>query len=415
MATINYYLRDTKAKNKTSIMLHLSMGKKTVLATGKSIPPKYWRSAKQEVHGSYTGGVEINKHLNTLKDDCLKAYERMLESNPNVSYSEIEASIREIVSGKKPTSAPDFLTAYDQFLKEKEQQVKPLTLKKYLTLRKLLTEFAEAKSYRLAFERINDSFDIAFRNFLSQDLGQVNDTISKYYDCLKVFLTWAVKNELYSGQGHKDFEAPRSKKDIIFLTVDELMKLYNLEGLSDRLAKVRDAFCFQCFTGQRFSDICELKWSDIKETVDGPEWHLYQIKGNKPKKVVVPLFPPAIQILDRNKSPNTGPSSKVLPTISNPKTNEYIKELCKLAGIDETTTTVQYSGKKRIERVEPKYNFISTHTARRTFVTLSLEKDMNPEAIMGITGHEDHRTLRGYMKITEKFKREQMSKAWGQF
>ena len=393
-------------------MLHFSMGKKVVLATGKSIPPKYWRPGKQEVHGSYTGGVEVNKHLNNLKDDCLKAYERMLGSNPNVSYSEIESCIREITNGKKPTSAPDFLTAYGQFLEEKEQQVKPLTLKKYLTLKKLLTEFAQVKKYILSFERINDSFDIAFRNFLAQDLGQVNDTISKYYDCLKVFLTWAVKKELYSGEGHKDFEAPRSKKDVIFLSVDELMSLYNLEGLSDKLAKIRDIFCFQCFTGQRFSDTCELKWSDIKDTDLGPEWHLYQIKGNKPKKVVVPLFTPATQILERYKSVHARPSSKVLPTISNPKTNEYIKELCRLAGIDEVTTTVQYSGKKRIEKVEPKYNFISTHTARRTFVTLSLEKGMNPETIMEITGHEDYRTMKKYLKVTEKYKREQMSKAW---
>ena len=393
-------------------MLHFSMGKKIVLATGKSIPPKYWRPAKQEVHGSYTGGVEINKHLNTLKDDCLKAYERLLEANPNVSYSEIESCIRDITNGKKPTSAPDLPTAYEQFLKEKEQQVKPLTLKKYLTLKKLLTEFAQKKKYRLAFERINDSFDIAFRRFLSEDQGQVNDTISKYYDCLKVFLTWAAKKDLYSGEGHKDFEAPRSKKDVIFLSVDELMKLYNLEGLSKKLANIRDVFCFQCFTGQRFSDIRELKWSDIKETALGSEWHLYQIKGNKPKKIVVPLFAPATRILDRHKSEYARPSSKVLPTISNPKTNEYIKDLCKLAGIDETTTTVQYSGKKRIEKVEPKYSFISTHTARRTFVTLSLEKGMNPETIMEITGHEDYRTMKRYLKVTDKYKREEMGKAW---
>ena len=61
-----------------------------------------------------------------------------------------------------------------------------------------------------------------------------------------------------------------------------------------------------------------------------------------------------------------------LPIISQQKTNDYLKELCKLVEIDEIQKKVKYSGTKRIEIEKSKYDFISTHTARRTFVTLIL-------------------------------------------
>lgn len=77
--------------------------------------------------------------------------------------------------------------------------------------------------------------------------------------------------------------------------------------------------------------------------------------------------------------------------MSNQKTNFYLKELGKLLEIDTETTRTRYQGHLAIEEIKPKYAFMSTHTARRTFVTLSLEKGMRPETVMEITGHKDYR------------------------
>ena len=74
---------------------------------------------------------------------------------------------------------------------------------------------------------------------------------------------------------------------------------------------------------------------------------------------------------------------------------------------------MKYSGTKRIEIEKSKYDFISTHTARRTFVTLSLEKGMRPETVMEITGHKDYKTMKKYLKITSKVKTDEMNKVWG--
>src|ERR1043165_9790080 len=92
--------------------------------------------------------------------------------------------------------------------------------------------------------------------------------------------------------------------------------------------------------------------------------------------------------------------------------NYYLKDLGKLLDINDITTKTRYSGKEAIEDIKPKYEFISTHTARRTFVTLSLEKGMRPETVMSITGHKDYKTLKRYIEITSKVKEMEMKKVW---
>lgn len=160
-------------------------------------------------------------------------------------------------------------------------------------------------------------------------------------------------------------------------------------------------FLFQCFTGQRFSDIAEIKRDDIKNN----SWYLHTYKT---KDIIeIPLTELALEILDKYKA-----NEKPLPIISHQKTNQLLKEVCKLAGIDEPITIVRYRGNQRIEINKPKYEFISTHTARRTFVTLSLEKGMKAETIMEITGHKNYKTFKKYLKITSKVKHNEMNKYW---
>lgn len=91
----------------------------------------------------------------------------------------------------------------------------------------------------------------------------------------------------------------------------------------------------------------------------------------------------------------------VLPKISGVKFNVYIKEVAKLAGIDSPVTLKRYSGKRMIEIKKPKYEFISSHCARRSFVTLLLEKGVPPTTIMKITGHTDLKTLMKYESTSD--------------
>ena len=71
-----------------------------------------------------------------------------------------------------------------------------------------------------------------------------------------------------------------------------------------------------------------------------------------------------------------------------------------------------FIGKERIEEVIPKYNRISTHTARRTFITISLDKGMRPEIVMSITGHKSYSSFKKYIKLSNYSRQEAMMKTW---
>ncbi|RYE54766.1 MAG: site-specific integrase, partial [Sphingobacteriales bacterium] len=108
-----------------------------------------------------------------------------------------------------------------------------------------------------------------------------------------------------------------------------------------------------------------------------------------------------------------GEMHRPLPIISNQKLNEYIKELCEKAGINEPIEIVRFNGAKRIATTYPKYELIGVHTGRKTFATLSLERGMSAEEVMTITGHKDYQSFKRYVKITEQRKKVVMLKAWG--
>jgi integrase len=92
--------------------------------------------------------------------------------------------------------------------------------------------------------------------------------------------------------------------------------------------------------------------------------------------------------------------------------NQAIKSLCDSAKINQEISIQRYRGATRIDSKIPKYDLITTHTARRTFITLSLEKGIRPEVVMSITGHKDYRTFKAYIKITDTVKKESLLNAW---
>lgn len=203
---------------------------------------------------------------------------------------------------------------------------------------------------------------------------------------------------------YQNFKIKRETLEVIALTQTEFDDLYSL-NLSDnkRLEQVRDVFCFSCVTGLRYSDLKQLRKEHIKEN----EICLTVTKTKE--RLIVPLTEYSLNILSKYQDLN-----KPLPVISSQNMNYYIKELAEKAGINEEVEIVRYRGVKREAIVYPKYELISVHTGRKTFVTLSLEKGMSAEEVMTITGHSDYKSFKRYVKITEERKKVVMLKAWGE-
>jgi integrase len=402
--TINYYLDNRSNRSEKNIILYIrGLGKTIKLNTRESINPTQWDNQKQIAKRNYVGHPELNSLLNSIKEKVKSKIRLLSIENDTITFAMIKDEIEQLFTGSRPVDAKKvFFESYEKFLKVKENDKRFRTIQKYRTLFEHLKNFESEKHFQISFDNFNLDFYERFTSFLMNDLHHSNNTIGKYVSCLKTFMQWASDQKLHSSTDFRKFKTPNDKTDIIVLTETELMSLFNLDLTKNKtLEKVRDVFCFQCFTGQRFSDIETLKWDDIKND----SWFLHTYKT---KDIIeIPLSPIAKEILKRYKS-----DPKPLPVISHQKTNNYLKEICRLAKVDEPTTIVRYRGAERIERNEPKYNLVTTHTARRTFVTLSLKKGMRPETIMEITGHTSYKTFKKYIKITSKVKHIEMNKYW---
>ncbi|QLH52845.1 MAG: hypothetical protein CH6_0227 [Candidatus Kapaibacterium sp.] len=397
--TINFYLNNAIRNGEKPIFCYIRgiKPKKTlVLHTGEYINPKHWDSAKQQAKRSYPFSTELNQFLLNFKEKVKNAYRKAFVDFENPSYEDIVKTIKEAFV-KYSKKAKGFFDIYDEFLQIRVDYSASM-IKKFKIIRKYLNDFDP----ELSFNDINASFYDRFLAYLFSK-GLSDNTAYKYIKILKTFLNWAVSRGYTDNTAYKSFKAKVQKADIITLSEDELMRLYTLKLDNKRLERIRDVFCFGCFTGQRFSDIVNLKKNDIKDNT----WYLRVVKTKELN--LIPLNDFALSILEKYKDL---PGLKALPSISNQKMNAYLKELCQLAGIDEMVTLTRYQGSKKIEISQPKYNLVSSHTARRTFVTLSLQKGMRPEVVMQITGHKDLKSFSRYIEITTRVKAQEMRKIW---
>ena len=88
--------------------------------------------------------------------------------------------------------------------------------------------------------------------------------------------------------------------------------------------------------------------------------------------------------------------------ISGQKFNDYLKIICQKAGFDEEVKTTKYMGSKKTIEIKKRWEIITSHTARRTFITIASENLMPDHIIMKITGIQDPKTLQRYKKVNKE-------------
>lgn len=272
------------------------------------------------------------------------------------------------------------------------------TFKKFKTLENHLSAYKSDMA-------IGDIDDDALSGFVAYLIkkGFNNNYIKKLAKILAWFLRWAQKKG-YCGDMDLDCLSPRLKtpeRHVIYLDWNELMTVYNFNvpAAKNYIARVRDIFCFCCFTGLRFSDAQNLKRADVYED----KISISTIKTSE--RLEIPLGKHARAILDRYAGENF-PNGKALPSISNQKANQYLKELCFTCGINRPITVVDFRGSQRIEAVKPKWELIGTHCGRRTFISNALALGVPVTTVMSITGHSDFQAMKPYIEIAERAKQE---------
>lgn len=357
-----------------------------------------WDFKTGKVKSSAPGSIELNGELYELTASIIKEANRLKEETLQLSKTDYKKILMGIVDRDNiPVDEDDIKSLIRQFKTYKAIYTTAGTMKEYNTVFKALDNYQTKIKQKLTLLDFNKDFYINFEAFLSkkknpkdEDRGLLNDTIYKYISTLKVFLSWCHENGHIvhpdTFKKHKSAFKRKTHNEIVVLTEKELTTLYEYDfSKKPSLDRVRDLFCFACFTGQRFSDIMRFTKANSKDN----KWTFLSAKTKK--QVTVPFNGYIANGLDILKKYNYK-----LPAISNQKFNDYIKEIGQLAGIDEPVRIIRFNGKKEIIIEKPKYDFMSSHMGRRTMVTILLSKGVPITLVQKITQHSDIRTLMKY-------------------
>lgn len=359
---------------------------------------------KNKESASYINS-ELQKYENII-EDIFKSYE-VKEVIPTTS--EIKEAFNLKLNPNSTTKSKEKIKSiwvtFDEFINEsrKMRNWTDSTYTKFLTVKKHLQQF----NSKLSFDTFTEEGLNDYVEFLRETLSMCNTTISKQLGYLKWFLRWGVKKGYNTNKAFELFK-PNQKntaKKVIFLSKSELKKLKDahLPENKNYLERVRDVFLFSCYTGLRYSDVYNLKVSDIKKD------YIEITTIKTADSLRIDLNTESRAILAKYKG-IVFENAKALPVISNQRMNTYLKELCQIAGIDEQVRITTYRGNQRIDKVYFKYELIGTHAARRTFISLALSMGIPPQVVMKWTGHSDYKAMKPYVDIADEVKTEQMKK-----
>ena len=312
-------------------------------------------------------------------------------------FSEEFSKIKRNKPDDQDSKEVDFFTLFDVFVKErgKLNDWTPATYTKFKAVKRHLYDFDK----HLTFEKLTEKILTDYVIFLRDECGMKNSTIKKQLGFMKWFLNWSVEKGHNTNVEYKSFK-PKLKtadKQVVYLNKEELdvLRNFKIPETKQYLERVRDVFLFSCYTSLRYSDVRELKHSNVKgdiiEVVTKKTTDKLRIKLNDKAKAIIAKYDDVAFENDR-----------VLPVISNQRMNDYLKELTKLAGINETITQVYFVGNERFEETRLKYELIGTHTGRRTFICNALLNGMPAHVVMKITGHSDYKAMQPYIDIVSK-------------
>ncbi|WP_281681709.1 tyrosine-type recombinase/integrase [Zunongwangia profunda] len=405
--TSTFYLKEAKTSGESLIYFSCYFkeeGKKFVYSTGEKIAPELWdqknklpimRGKKKAIN---RGAIktQLGRYENCFKNTRSRCIEMQEDFTSQLLKKAFDEEFK-----KAPTGKNIFFDAFDEFVdqKIKNQEWKKSTEKRYQNIRNLLVSFQSDTGYKLSFSSINSKFHADFTHYCMEIKGHVNNTYSRNLGLFKTFMHWAFDRE--NGYTYnEDFKKFKKKERVvtqqIALKKEDLQNImqHDFKANQKHLVRVRDVFVFACVTGLRFGELGLINKANV---IDG-YLHLKEEKGAEKESRTVPLGDLAMYLLRKYDFR--------LPVISNQKQNEYIKDVFEAAGYTHDVEKNVTKGKDVIRTPMKFYERISTHTARRTFITMLKREGKSDKLISKITGHRDLKTLNQYYQVDDDAKKE---------
>ncbi len=300
--------------------------KRIVFTTGHRIDVSKWDESKQRVKNGCTNKIkqsaaEINSDLLKYYSDIQDIFKEFEVNDIIPNPEQLKAAFNNRQNKDLPNSLDlesqilSLMDKFDEFVRECgiHNNWTEATYEKLAATKKHLAAFDK----NLSFEALDEGKLTQYVHYLRDKKGFRNSTIGKQIGFLKWFLRWSKKKGYTSNFAFELFK-PKLKttqKKVIFLTWAELTKLreYKIPETKKYMERVRDVFLFQCFTGLRYSDVFNLRRSDVKEN------HIEITTVKTADSLIIELNNHSKAILDKYKEVHFEYDKVALVQKNNPK------------------------------------------------------------------------------------------------
>lgn len=409
-AKIKFYLKD---KNKATTVLYISIhyhGKRYRMATGEKIVSEFWiqGTQKAKIGKQYEDGDVINSRLIVWADIIEKAFDKFAKDLNPPDQDDLLQEVHRLKDGGKEKS--EYFTAWIKDFIPRSGRAYSTKLR-YGTTNNLLKEYESDRKIKLRFKHIDINFYRDLKGWMEKNEYALN-TFGTTIKHIKVFMNES-HEELKHGSLehlHNKFSTISETADTIYLSEQELLKIYNLvidwEAILKEFPKIsdnnllrkmesykviRDRFLIGCFTALRVSDFSRLAQVNVKDGLI----RIKPLKGTqKNEDVVIPIHWIIKEIISRGFDWNR--------KVYDQKINLAIKPICKMAGIKGKISLSRTEGGKLVTSTYDKWDLVTTHTARRSGATNMFKAGIPSLAIMMITGHRTEKSFLKYIKITQE-------------
>ncbi len=405
-----------KSDGKSPIYLQYfsGAGHRVFLNTDIAIPPKFWDRHKQRIKDNLPTTYGDHQKLNDeivriyrLAEDLIKlAKSSGIEQpgefvkekfSPNLRHETLVQRDWKLRTQMEKPETSFFLQQMDEYIQAKSRKVKRGTLTVFRSMRLHFQSFENHRGKPIQFEALDFQFYEDLIDFLTHHytlprkkdkaVGLRVNTIGKTIHQFRIFIKDRVKRRIIPAIDLSDYKIPSEETDAVYLNLDEIGQIYTLNlGERPDLAPARNLFVLGCLTGLRFSDFSNLKPEDLRQDM------LYKKQEKSVHWVVIPLRKEAKAIF-------TEQFKHDIPAICNPEFNQKIKEIGKLAGIERPIKFSYRKANRMIDVNKPKYAWITSHTARRSFCTNEFLAGTPVYLIMKISGHKREKDFYRYIRV----------------
>lgn len=401
MATIKFEVLTKSINSSIYLRLSIKRGLTPRAKTGLYIDSKNWSVKTGFPKQTSASNKNLNYQLQSLKAYILKRLNESNSEGEEISKYWLEHKINVFFKRDNENKISEYLQdCIDDIIKNARTRknskggigLSKSRINSYETLKTVLKEFKPKRNIKA--KEINIEFANNLLSYLIDDRKYSESyAIKKIADLKTVCYEASTKGIEISPQLRKISSA--KPKGVIppYLNEEELESIKNLELQNKSLNNAKKWLLLGCNIGQRGGDLLAISQDNIKTINDLNVIQLTQKKTDK--NVTIPILKTTQEILKDG-----------LPyKISLQKFNTYIKEICKLAGIDEKIESSKVAiikkeegkiEKRKLKGKFPKYELISSHVCRRSFAT-NLYGVLPTPLIMQITAHSTEKMLLNYI------------------